>query len=81
MKVAVSIPDHIYTSAERLARHFGKSRSRLFSDALHEYLVKHSPDEVTTAMNRTCADLSKSRGDLAGFISSAARRTLDRSEW
>ncbi len=52
MKTAVSIPDEVYKGAERLARRTEKARSRLFSEALKEYLARHAPDEVTEAMNR-----------------------------
>ena len=55
-----------------------KSRSRLFSDALEEYLARHAPDEVTEAMNRACAEAGQTTDR---FVSSAARRILERSEW
>jgi len=78
MKTAISIPDEVYQGAERLARRTRKSRSRLYGDALREYLARHAPDEVTEAMNRACAEV----GDTPDpFVSSAARRTLERSEW
>ncbi len=78
MKTAVSIPDEVYEGAERLARRTKKSRSRLFSEALREYLARHSPDEVTEAMNRACAEAGEAKDP---FVSSAARRILERSEW
>ncbi|HEV2690223.1 MAG TPA: ribbon-helix-helix protein, CopG family [Bryobacteraceae bacterium] len=78
MKTAVSIPDDVFAGAERLARRTKKSRSKLFSDAIKEYVARHAPDEVTEAMNRACAELGNP-GD--GFVSSAARSTLERSEW
>ena len=78
MKTAVSIPDDIFKGAERLARRFRKSRSRLFSEALKEYLARHAPDEVTEAMNRTCADVKETSDP---FVSAASRRTLERTEW
>ncbi len=78
MKTAVSIPDDIFEGAERLARRTKKSRSRLFSDALKEYLARHAADEVTEAMNRVCAELGATKDP---FVSSAARRVLERSEW
>jgi metal-responsive CopG/Arc/MetJ family transcriptional regulator len=78
MKTAVSIPDDVFEGAERLARQTKKSRSRLFSDALREYLARHIPEEVTESMNKACAEI----GELADpFVSSAARRVLERSEW
>ena len=78
MKTAVSIPDDLFKGAERLAKRSRKSRSRLFSEALKEYLARHSPDEVTEAMNKACAEL-KSASDL--FVASASRRTLERTDW
>ena len=78
MKTAVSIPDDIFEAAERFARRTKKSRSRLFSDALREYLARHAADEVTEAMNSVCAELG---GTKDPFVASAARRVLERSKW
>jgi metal-responsive CopG/Arc/MetJ family transcriptional regulator len=78
MKTAVSIPDEVYQGAERLARRTRKSRSRLYGDALKEYLARHAPDEVTEAMNRACAEAGAAKDP---FVSAAARRILERSEW
>lgn len=78
MKTAVSIPDEVFEGAERLARRTKKSRSRLFSEALKEYLARHSPDEVTEAMNKVCAEIADAKD---AFVSAAARRVLVKSEW
>jgi metal-responsive CopG/Arc/MetJ family transcriptional regulator len=78
MKIAISIPDEVYQGAERLARRAKKSRSRLYGEALKEYLARHAPDEVTDAMNRACAEVGNTQDP---FVSSAARRVLERSEW
>jgi predicted transcriptional regulator len=78
MKTAVSIPDDVFEGAERLARRTKKSRSRLFSDALTEFLERHAPEEITKAMNHAC----EQAGDLPDdFVSAAARRALRRSKW
>ena len=78
MKTAVSIPNDIFEVAERLARRTRKSRSQLFSDALKEYLARHTPDEITEAMNRVCDELGETKD---AFVSNAARRILRQSEW
>lgn len=78
MKTAVSIPDEVFQGAERLARRTKKSRSQLFSDAVREYIARHAPDDVTEAMDRVCAQIGQPRD---GFVSSASRRILERSEW
>jgi metal-responsive CopG/Arc/MetJ family transcriptional regulator len=78
MKTAVSIPDEVFEGAERLARRTKRSRSRLFSDALKEYLARHTPDKVTEAMNMACAEIG---GEQDAFVSAAGRRVLEKSEW
>lgn len=78
MKTAISIPDDVFKQAERLARRTKKSRSRLFSEALREYVARHSPEEVTEAMNRVCDEVGDTKDE---FVAAAARRTLERTEW
>ena len=78
MKTAVSIPDDVFEGAERLARRTKRSRSRVFSEALKEYLARHSPEEVTEAMNRACSEIG---GLQDPFVSSATRSILERVEW
>lgn len=78
MKTAVSISEELFRGANQLARKTKRSRSRIFSDALKEYLARHTPDMVTEAMNRACAELGRAEDK---FLSSAARRILDRTEW
>ncbi|MFZ0793573.1 MAG: ribbon-helix-helix protein, CopG family [Candidatus Korobacteraceae bacterium] len=78
MKTAVSIPDEVYNGAERLARRTKQSRSRIFSDALREYLARHSPEEVTEAVNRACSEIGEGQDT---FAVSAAARILQRSQW
>lgn len=78
MKTAVSVPEDIFERAERLARRTKKSRSRLYSEALKEYVERHAADDVTEAMNRVCAEVG---GSKDRFVSAAARRVLERSEW
>jgi len=78
MKTAVSIPDDLFEGAERLARRTKKSRSRVFRDALKEYLARHTPDQVTEAMNNALAELGATDDP---FVSTSARRVLERREW
>jgi metal-responsive CopG/Arc/MetJ family transcriptional regulator len=78
MKTAVSIPDQIFEQAERLAKRTRTSRSHVFSCALREYVARHSPDEVTDAMDRVCEQLGE---HLDPFVERAGRQTFERSEW
>ncbi len=77
MKTAISLPTKLFRDAERQARHANKSRSQLYSDALAEYLARHSPDNVEDALNAVCGEL----GEKDSFAAEASRRILKRSEW
>ncbi len=78
MKTAVSLPDDLFRGAERQARRTKKSRSQLYAEALSEYLARHAPDEVTAAINRVIEKLHEPSDP---FVSAAARRVLEQSEW
>lgn len=54
------------------------SRSQLYSEALVEYVARHSPDEVTEAMNTVCAEVDS---HLDPVWKAFARQVLERSEW
>ncbi len=79
MKTAVSIPDDVYTEAESLARRLKVSRSRLYADAVREFVARRDPDSVTESINRVVDAL----GDQAidPFVAAAAALTLERVEW
>jgi len=74
----VFIPDYFFYVVHRMARQTKMYRSPLFRDALKEYLARHSPDQVTEAMDNALAQID---GADDGFVSAAARRILERSEW
>jgi metal-responsive CopG/Arc/MetJ family transcriptional regulator len=78
MKTAVSIPDDLFDGAERLARRTRRSRSRIFSDALKEYLARHSPEKITESMDHALAEIGEQRDE---FVSAAAYRSLEQTEW
>ena len=78
MKTAVSLPDDVFLAAERQAKRARKSRSKLYAEALSEYLARHAPDEVTEAMNRVVDQIDEPPD---GFRKAAVRRILERSDW
>ncbi|MBI3098751.1 MAG: ribbon-helix-helix protein, CopG family [Planctomycetes bacterium] len=78
MKTAISIPNEVFQEAERLAKRTRRSRSSLFTEAIREYVARHSPDEVTEAFDRVLAEIGNKPDP---FVSAAARRVLRRSEW
>ena len=51
MKVALSIPDELFESAETLTKRLGVSRSRLYATALAEFVAKHRGRKITDRLN------------------------------
>jgi metal-responsive CopG/Arc/MetJ family transcriptional regulator len=51
MKTAVSIPDPIYKSAEKLAHRLGKSRSEIYAKAIQNYVERYQDNEVTAKLD------------------------------
>ena len=56
MKVAVSIPDELFASAESLGKRLRVSRSRLYATALGEFLAKHQGRKITERLNDLYAE-------------------------
>jgi antitoxin MazE6 len=78
MKVAVSIPDPVFSEAELLAKRLRTSRSDIYARALDAFVGAYAPDRVTQALNDV-VDGVDPRSDP--FVSEAARRVLDQIEW
>jgi predicted transcriptional regulator len=81
MKTAISIPDDVFAKADHLAKRQKKSRSRLYADAVAQYVARHDEDAITEAINRVCDDPAAADPELDAFVAEAARRTLERVEW
>ncbi|MDA3950950.1 MAG: hypothetical protein PF508_17215 [Spirochaeta sp.] len=70
----------MYLKVEEFARARDLPRSKVFSDAVAEYLERHDPDRITDRMNTVRAHVGES--DAAGpFVERAARSILNRTEW
>ena len=78
MKTAISIPDSVFQAAEKHAKRMHKSRSQLFSEAMVEYLERHTPDEITRMMNETLESIGNFDNS---FVRKASQTLLGRSEW
>ena len=51
MKTAISLSDSLYEKAEKTAHFMGITRSKLFANALEEYIIKHNGDMITQKLN------------------------------
>lgn len=54
-KTAISIPDGIYESAEKLASRLGQSRSQLYTKALTSYVENHQNTNITEKLDEIYA--------------------------
>ncbi len=78
MKTAISIPDDVYQSAEKLATRLGKSRSQLYTQALSGYMSTHKRENVTAKLNEI---YDKNASKLDESLESFQFKSLPREEW
>jgi metal-responsive CopG/Arc/MetJ family transcriptional regulator len=78
MKVALSIPDDLFETAETLSKRLGVSRSRLYASALADFLAKHRGRKVTERLNAVYAS-QDSR--LESGVRRLQGRSLGRNAW
>ena len=78
MKTAVSVPDRVFNAGERLAHRLGISRSRLYSEALREFVERHDDDQVTQRLNEV---YGKEPSAVDPAISRIAARALPKESW
>ena len=51
MKTAISLPDKLFSQAEKTAKKLGIPRSQLFAKAVEEFIANHNPSDVTERIN------------------------------
>ena len=51
MKTAISLPDNLFKLAERFARRYNISRSRLFASAVSAYIENTERNDVARRLN------------------------------
>ena len=78
MKVALSIPDDLFHTAETVSKRLGVSRSRLYATALAEFVAKHRGRKVTDRLN-TIYGVEESRVEPG--VRRLQRRSLERDSW
>ena len=78
MKTAISIPDDVFASADRLAARLGISRSQLYASAVAEYVAKHQDTKVTERLNAVYAT---EPSQLDPALRRVQRRTVKRAAW
>jgi hypothetical protein len=77
MKVAISVPEPVFREAEEASKRLRMSRSRLYSQALAEFVKKHRGQSVREALD---AVYSRESSDLDPVLTDLQARAL-REKW
>jgi len=78
MKVAISLPDPVFSAAEKLAYRLRVSRSQLYAQALEEYLGKRQDSLVTERLNTVYASVQE---PLDPALDAAQLGAIDHEAW
>jgi metal-responsive CopG/Arc/MetJ family transcriptional regulator len=82
MKTAVSLPDDVFESVERLRKLTNRQRSEVYAAALREYVARHNPEEITASWSRVIEQLEPEEVEAdRKFLEAAARDVLRNTEW
>ena len=80
MKTAVSIPDRVFESAEKLAVRLGVSRSQLYANALASLVEDHREDIITSQLNEIYGPDGEN-SSLERDVSNLQVRSITREKW
>lgn len=56
MKTAISLPDELFEKVEQLAEELRLSRSRIFTEAVRDYIARRRDEEILQALNRVYSE-------------------------
>jgi len=78
MKTAISIPNHVFEEAEKLAERLRMSRSELYANAVSQYLRNHREVGVTAKLNEIYQNESSTLDPVPRALQFAS---LKKDEW
>lgn len=78
MKTAISIPDDVFDSADRLARKLKLSRSQLYVKAIEEFVTEHARLSVREKLDQVYATEAPLLDPAVARAQSAA---IGREDW
>ncbi|WP_036095664.1 ribbon-helix-helix domain-containing protein [Leptospira weilii] len=82
MKTAISIPDELFKTAEKIAKKLGIPRSQLFAKALEEFIQSHSKESVTEKLNKIYTSKSKeTKNNITDLAVESLRKSLKNDSW
>jgi len=78
MKTAISIPDKVFDSADRLAKKMKLSRSELYAKAIEEFVAEHARMGVREKLDQVYATETSSMDPSLARAQAAA---VGREDW
>ena len=78
MKTAISLSDELFKAAELLAGRMGVSRSRLYANALEEYINRHQARRVSEQLD---AVYGTEASAVDPSIAAAQVKVVKRTDW
>lgn len=72
MKIAISIPDHLFAKAEELAERLEVSRSQLYARAIADYAERHSSHRVREKLDEVYASQESELNPALALMQSIA---------
>jgi hypothetical protein len=78
MKTAISIPDKLFRAADQFAKNHGFSRSRLFAEAVAQYLEQHPSGHITKQLDDV---YSSEPAKLDEALSKMQLNSIEKEEW
>ena len=80
MKIAVSIPDNLFQTAEELVKRLGISRSEFYRRALTSYIRQQGEETVLAALNEVYGADSEA-GRLDPVLAALQEEVISRESW
>ncbi len=80
MKTAISLPDALYSDAEKTAKAMGIPRSQLFAIALEEFINHHKREKITEKLDEVYKDMEPASPSSMEAVSLIALRELTKND-
>ncbi len=78
MKTAISIPDSLFTEAEKLAKRLGMNRSQLYSRAVKNFVENNRSRNITKLLNDV---YKKEESKVDKVLYKMQIESMDNDEW
>jgi metal-responsive CopG/Arc/MetJ family transcriptional regulator len=78
MKTAISIPQKVFETAEKLATKMGMSRSQLYVTAIKSYVEAHEGEAITAKLNEVYSQVDSK---LDPKLKKLQAKAISRNRW